>query len=561
MEYVGIALAVVIVCIVITQANERKTKRQLRERLRERFGKLPENEMNSLRMESLGAYLKSLPERAQDIDEITWNDLDMDRVFHEMNNTCSAIGEEYLYALLHRPELAEEELLRREALIAAVSESEEVRLDLQMSLTDMGKMRNISVYDYMMRLSGVREEKNYLHFLALVLYAVGFGISFVPGYFGIGIAIVIVTAAWNMMVYYKRKAEIEPYLQVVSFLMRWITQVEVMASDKKEKAPALQQELQNLKGYSEQFRSFVRGAKMLAPTSPTGSFADMFMDYIRILFHVDLIKFNQIYRIFMSRQKELLTMFRDTGRLDAMIAVASFRAHKHSWCIPELRADSLVLKANDLYHPLVEEPVTNSIHADRAVLLTGSNASGKSTFLKTVAINAIFAQTIHTVLAQSYSAGYYRILSSMALRDDLETQESYYIVEIRSLKRILGATEDEIPVLCFVDEVLRGTNTAERIAASTEILRHLAEEKVLCFAATHDLELTTLLQQHFDNYHFSEQVTEEGVVFDYCLKEGKATSRNAIRLLDMMGYPKHLITGALGAVEHFLTTGEWKHEG
>ncbi len=561
MEYVGIALVVVIVCIVITQANERKTKRQLREKLRQRFGTLPKNEMNSLRMESLGAYLKSLPERAQDIDEITWNDLDMDRVFHEMNNTCSAIGEEYLYAALHRPELAEEELLRREALIEAVSESEEVRLDLQMGLTDMGKMRNISVYDYMMRLSGVREEKNYLHFLALALYAVGFCISFVPEYFGVGIGIVIVMALWNMMSYYKRKAEIEPYLQAVSFLMRWIMQVEVMASDKKEKSPILQQELQNLKEHSEKFRSFVRGAKMLAPTSPTGSFADMFMDYIRLLFHVDLIKFNQIYKIFMSHQEELLAMFRDTGRLDAMIAVASFRAHKQRWCVPNLQVDVLEIKTEELYHPLVEESVTNSIRANRAVLLTGSNASGKSTFLKTVAINAILAQTIYTALAENYSAGYYRILSSMALRDDLETQESYYIVEIRSLKRILDASEEEIPVLCFVDEVLRGTNTAERIAASTEILRYLAEKGVLCFAATHDLELTTLLQQHFDNYHFSEQVTEEGVIFDYCLREGKATSRNAIRLLDMMGYPKHLITGALGAVEHFLTTGEWKHEG
>ena len=103
-------------------------------------------------------------------------------------------------------------------------------------------------------------------------------------------------------------------------------------------------------------------------------------------------------------------------------------------------------------------------------------------------------------------------------------------MEIRSLKRILDAAEEEEPVLCFVDEVLRGTNTAERIAASSNILRYLAEKGTHCFAATHDLELTEILKDCFEMYHFSETVTEDTLSFDYTLKEGKATSRNAILL-------------------------------
>ncbi len=562
MEYVAIGLAIVVVSLVFTILNERKAKRELRERLRSAYGTCPKVEMNSLRRESLGAYLNALPSRSQDIDAITWNDLDMERVYHEMNATCSAIGEEYLYALLHRPELSEEELLRREELITVFATNEELRLDMQMALKDMGKMRNISVYDYMLRLSGVLEEKNTLHYLAFALYAVGIVLACIPSCFGIGITVVIGTALFNMITYYKRKGQIEPYLQVVSFLVRWITQVRKLSEYDEQKLPVVvKQELERLSERAVHFRGLVRGAKLLAPTSPTGSLMDMFMDYVRILTHVDLIKFNQIYKIFMSRQEDLLAMFADTGRIDAMIGVASYRAYKELWCVPVLHEDSLMLRCNDLCHPLVSEPVPNSITANRSVLLTGSNASGKSTFLKTVAINAILAQTVHTALATEYEAGYYHILSSMALRDDIETSESYYIVEIRSLKRILDAAEGEIPILCFVDEVLRGTNTAERIAASTEILRYLSGKKLLCFAATHDLELTTLLNRYFDNYHFSEQVTNEGVIFDYCLKEGKATSRNAIRLLQMMGYPRHLTSGAMEAVEHFLTKGEWKHEG
>ena len=138
----------------------------------------------------------------------------------------------------------------------------------------------------------------------------------------------------------------------------------------------------------------------------------------------------------------------------------------------------------------------NSINADKSVLLTGSNASGKSTFIKSIAINSIFAQTIHTVLADSYTSSFYYIYSSMALRDDLQNNESYYIVEIKSLQRILEkAAQSDVPVLCFIDEVLRGTNTLERIASSSEIVGVLLARKgAMCFAATHDVELTNMLK-------------------------------------------------------------------
>ena len=211
------------------------------------------------------------------------------------------------------------------------------------------------------------------------------------------------------------------------------------------------------------------------------------------------------------------------------------------------------------YHPLIEQPVKNSISAQKGVLLTGSNASGKSTFLKTVAVNAILAQTIHTCLADSYRGALYRIMSSMALRDDLEGGDSYYIVEIKSLKRILNQTAEEgQPVLCFVDEVLRGTNTVERIAASTQILKSLAGREVVCFAATHDIELTHLLEEYYDNYHFEEEIIEGDVHFNYQLKTGRATTRNAIRLLGVMGYEEKLIQEAETLAENSLKEGIWR---
>ena len=106
--------------------------------------------------------------------------------------------------------------------------------------------------------------------------------------------------------------------------------------------------------------------------------------------------------------------------------------------------------------------------------------------------------------------------------------------------------------------MLRGTNTVERIAASSQILKSLNSDKVLCFAATHDVELTTILKDCFSNYHFQEEVTEDEVKFDYKLYKGPATTRNAIKLLKVIGYDSNIIKGAEERANHFLSEGNWK---
>ena len=116
----------------------------------------------------------------------------------------------------------------------------------------------------------------------------------------------------------------------------------------------------------------------------------------------------------------------------------------------------------------------------------------------------------------------------------------------------------QIPVLCCIDEVLRGTNTVERIAASAEILRCFAGRNVLCFAATHDLELTSLLGDVFDNYHFSEEIEDGDVRFSYRLQPGPSTTCNAIALLGALGYDRTLVDSARTRADKFLAEGRWQ---
>lgn len=134
------------------------------------------------------------------------------------------------------------------------------------------------------------------------------------------------------------------------------------------------------------------------------------------------------------------------------------------------------------------------------------------------------------------------------------------MVEIKSIKRILDRAKGENgrPVLCFVDEVLRGTNTVERIAASTQIMKALAGGRTLCFAATHDVELTRLLEKDYDNYHFEERIAEKDIFFPYKLMAGPAVSRNAIALLNMLGYDEEITAEAEAMAERFLACGRWE---
>ncbi|MGD1822847.1 MAG: MutS-related protein, partial [Pleomorphochaeta sp.] len=131
----------------------------------------------------------------------------------------------------------------------------------------------------------------------------------------------------------------------------------------------------------------------------------------------------------------------------------------------------------------------------------------------------------------------------MALRDNIEIGESYFMAEIRSLRRIMDECKKQRCV-CFIDEILRGTNTPERIAASTAVLRVLHKTKSMCLVASHDIELTEILDEIYDNYHFSEHFEKEEVVFDYLLKKGPSKSRNAIRLLEYMGFDEQVVIDA-----------------
>lgn len=583
MEYLILFLALLLAGVLVFAKglwDARVQERWKRKKLREAFGKRAEREYADGEFVGIPRYFEKHQEGFF-LDDITWNDLDLDEIFLQMNSTGSSAGQEYLYAMLRTPSFSEEELSHREELMRYFTEHEEERLRLQTLYQQMGRTGKYSLYDYLDFLDDLGARRNGLQILLDLLFVPAVALIGVSAQAGILVLMVLMVC--NISTYLKEKRATEPYLISFQYVFRTIAAAEKLS---KEDIPVLDKEKEALGALLKRFGKLKRNAAWgMRRMGGDGNPLSVLMDYVNMVFHFDILAFNTMLHQVREHAQDIDELLTVTGKIDALIAAAGYRMSLEAWCVPEFiknRQNSAgglagqdVLMGQDalpsaqregpcfemwqMYHPLLNDPVKNDIAVTKGVLLTGSNASGKSTFLKAVALNAILAQTIHTCCADSYKGSFCRTMTSMALRDDLGSGESYYIVEIRSLKRILEASAlTEPPVLCFVDEVLRGTNTVERIAASTQILKSLHKPGVCCFAATHDIELTELLQEEYDNYHFEEEITEGDIHFPYRLMEGKATSRNAIRLLSIMGYDGRIIEDAEAMAARFAASGKWE---
>ncbi|QHQ62232.1 hypothetical protein Ana3638_16765 [Anaerocolumna sedimenticola] len=553
MEFIVIGFAIFAAFIAKGIYDKKNNRIKLIQKFKREWGQIPDEEYTYETLKSLASYYRSIKEDNKDVDDITWNDIDMDQIFMLINNTGSAMGEEYLYSVLRKVKFKEAELLERNRLIEFFQKNEEKRIMLQIAFRGMGKLRHISVYEYINQLDSLKQKSSLPHYLmAGGLIAAILLIFFNPPTGGF---LTFVMVANNIIQYYRRKAEIDTYFSVCSYIIRLLNSVKDIT---KLDIPEIKSYTDQLEKASTQFEKFKKGSRIVAGKNPNGDILDLILDYERMLFHTDLIKFNSMLNTFKKNRAVLNEMYVNIGTLDSMIAVASFRTMLDYYSLPELTTNSApFLDVTELFHPMIEDPVTNSIGENRCVLITGSNASGKSTFIKTLAINAVLSQTIYTSMSKSYKASFFQIASSMALQDSIFSKESYYIVEIKSLKRILDRLNEKIPTLCFVDEVLRGTNTLERIAASSQILYSLSQGNAMCFAATHDIELTHILENYYSNYHFQEQVVDNNVLFDYKLLSGRAVSKNAIKLLGVMGYSQDIIDNATNSANHFLEEGIW----
>lgn len=430
MEFVvftGVLLFIFLFMIVQELMQAKKEEKMFRNSLLENYGKEPPKEYSLERFARLDSYLERHKEEKQ-LDDITWNDLGMDEVFCRIDRTLSAAGEEYLYFTLRNIFCGKEKLDHLEEVTGWFLEQDDTRIRVQLLLKKLGHLGKYSLYDYLDNLDYLGERNNRKILLLNLLYLLFASLLFVQP--AVGILGIVVCMLGHILTYFREKKVIEPYITSFAYVLRMIDVCEELG---RQKIPVYKKELEDLNEALKSLRELKRGSFWVMAGNQGkigGNPLDIIADYLRMILHLDIWQFNLMLRKLRLKTNEVDRLLGITGYLDMAISVGGFRRSLEGYCIPQLEenANKVYLHMEGGWHPLLTHPVKNSIRADRGVLLTGSNASGKSTFLKMVAVNAVLAQTIHTCTAESYHAPVFRIFSSMALRDSIQNGETVVLL-------------------------------------------------------------------------------------------------------------------------------------
>ncbi|HKV57296.1 MAG TPA: hypothetical protein VJO32_03410, partial [Ktedonobacteraceae bacterium] len=259
-----------------------------------------------------------------------------------------------------------------------------------------------------------------------------------------------------------------------------------------------------------------------------------------------------------------LPLWLDTWfELEALHSLATFAYLNPEYILPQVtecsaRDEQPVLHTSGLGHPLlpVEQKVVNDFSMPKVgeiAIITGSNMSGKSTFLRTLGINLCLAYAGGPVNASLLHTSLFRLFTCIKISDSVTDGYSYFYAEVRRLKALLNAIDSseqphEMPLFFLIDEIFKGTNNRERLIGSESYISALAEHNCLGVISTHDLELVKLENRlpGIKNYHFREDVIDGNMVFDYTLREGPCPTTNALKIMRLEGLPINL------------TTSDWK---
>ncbi|GAB6181833.1 MutS family DNA mismatch repair protein [Desulfotomaculum defluvii] len=241
--------------------------------------------------------------------------------------------------------------------------------------------------------------------------------------------------------------------------------------------------------------------------------------------------------------ESLIQWFQVIGQFEALSSLATLAHDNPHWVFPNVFEGEPSFSATELGHPLINEAsrVANNVslpHPGTIHIITGSNMSGKSTLLRTVGINLVLAYSGAPVCASGMSCCLMEIYTSMRIHDNLEQNISSFYAELKRIKMVIEAAQQGKPIIFLLDEIFRGTNSRDRIAGARTIIKNLAEQSVIGFVTTHDLELSTLESeslQHIRNYHFTDNIVDNEMIFDYHLKKGVSQTTNAIALMKMVG--------------------------
>ncbi|RAJ37007.1 MutS-related protein [Pedobacter cryoconitis] len=485
-------------------------------------------------------------EKLQLISDKIADDLYINDVFKLIDRTISRVGQQFLYARLRTIDKDQTDLIFLDKFSDLITEDEKLRLDIQATLQILEKNDSYYFQDLIyakkieapafMPIVYILSVLNVLSLIAAIFH---------PGFLLVFFGIFII----NSGIHYWNKNKVSVHTSSLGEFLKAFDTAKKLDADAKINAQF--PEITNLIKELTPLKRKMFGVKLdNMAEADTVMIGYMLFELLKIAFNVEIILFYSIIDSLRSQKDLLKRLFKFIGTVDTAISIASLR---HSWdgeyCKPVFNQENCI-HISGVKHPLVINCVPNDLDLQhKNLLLTGSNMSGKTTFIRSVGVNLILGQTLFTCMAKEFSMPYSKIFSSITISDSLLEEKSYYFEEMRIIKNFIEESVSEEPCFFILDEIFKGTNTIERVSAGKAILSYLAKGNNMVFVSTHDTELNELLKTQYEHYHFSETIAEEELVFDHTIKKGPLKTRNAIRILEINNYPAAVIADANATVD------------
>ena len=496
-------------------------------------------EINNSNMESIEKkFLLMKYNDDKEIDTLvppkTWNDLEMTGLFKVIDTCISPLGSQFLYEMMRYQETDKLKLKEKSNVYSFFQRNDFIKKTVDINLKRITNSEIFNTTSFFLKDLPQPKFNDYFIMLLPLLFVIFLGLTiFANPKFGI---ILIIISLFNLIIRSLLNTKINQSLESVNALNKiLITSLNISEIEGIDIIP----QVREIKRYEKKIKSYKKKSKWLMidkfrTNEVVLSLIEYFnvfclIDYISLLFSLDDINKNVT-----AFKKVIMAV----ASIDAHISISNFIANKVT-SEPVFSSKKEIITEN-IYHPSLKEAVTNSIHMNKSILITGSNMSGKSTFIKAVGINIVLALTLNVVFAKKIHLPInMAIRTSIKNKDDLNKGESFYYAELEELKEFIHISKRK---WCFfiVDEILKGTNTIERIAISSAILSSFGKSS-LVLATTHDVELTKILSNSYKMYHFQEYFQKNDYYFDYLIKEGTSLHTNAINLLHTKGFPLEVI--------------------
>jgi hypothetical protein len=421
-----------------------ETKRKIKQRLIRSFGEIKDDPFY---FDTIEKYFRNKDHTGafQILSDKTCNDLDFNELFMFVDRTTSKIGQQFLYNTLRTIPSNSDKFTEQEKLIQKITNESNLRLYIQLQLDKL--TRESSYFITTLFQDEHLKKPKWFFIIPLLSFSSLMSIlllPFTPQFFFVLLGVMII----NLGIHYWNKQNLYEYLGTIPQLLT-LTRVAKkllkckILEERNEDVPESIRSIEKVKSHMSLFKLEAEVQTDIGTAFLT------FLELFKALFLLEPLLLFGVLKQLDAKRREIENVFSFVGYVDSLVSISSLRHGLKSFCIPQIENNHKIIDATEIYHPLIINCVSNSIQVDgNSILLTGSNMSGKTSFIRTIGLNIIIGLTINTCFAKQFCFPRLKIFSAIRLSDNLMNDKSYYFEEVLTIKEMIEKVKPKNPI-CF----------------------------------------------------------------------------------------------------------------